>query len=395
MEMQRNQTRGQSYDGLLPASIPLGRITGIPVGLHYSWFVIAALITFSLAAHFRDAHAAWQSATVWGVAVLTALLFFATLLAHELSHALVARRRGLPVHSITLFALGGVASIEKDANTAKTEFLVAIVGPLVSFAIGLSCVGAARSLGWSFDNGTGGLAGSLLGWLGSINVMLAVFNLIPGYPLDGGRVLRAVLWGMYGDQDRATRTAALVGQVVAAIFIAWGLVQFVFGAGLGGLWLAFIGWFLFMAAQASRTNLSIVEALRDIRVSDIMAKDCAVVGPQMTLQGLVDNILLRTGRPCVVVTSDGNGMGLVTARDIGTVDRARWPYLTVREVMRPLDSMRTVEPTTPAAEALTSMLRDDVNQLPVVDNGHMEGIVTRATILQLIQSRSELLQSSR
>lgn len=393
--MQPNQTDRSSYDGVLPASIRLGRITGIPVGLHYSWFLIAALITFSLAAHFREGHSAWQPAMVWGVAALTALLFFATLLAHELSHALVARRRGLPVRSITLFALGGVASIEKDANTAKTEFLVAIVGPLVSFAIGLSCLAAARSLGWTFDNGTGGVAGSLLGWLGSINLMLAVFNLLPGYPLDGGRVLRALLWAMYGDQDRATRTAAIVGQVVAAIFIGWGLVQFVFGAGLGGLWLAFIGWFLFMAAQASRTQLSIAEALRDIRVADVMAKDCAVVEPQTTLQTLVDNVLLRTGRPCVMVTSDGTDMGLVTARDVRAVDRARWPHLTVREVMRPLDSVNTVQPTTPAAEALTSMLRDDVNQIPVVDDGHMEGIVTRATILQLIQSRSELLQSSR
>ena len=393
--MQRNPTRGQSYGGVLPASVPLGRITGIPVGLHYSWFVIAALITFSLAAHFREAHAAWQSATVWSVAVLTALLFFATLLAHELSHALVARRRGLRVHSITLFALGGIASIEKDANTAKTEFLVAIVGPLVSFAIGLTCIGVARSLGWSFDNGSGGLVGSLLGWLGSINLMLAVFNLIPGYPLDGGRLLRALLWGTYGDQDRATRTAARVGQVVASIFIALGLVQFVFGEALGGLWLAFIGWFLFMAAQASRTNLSIVEALRDVSVADVMAKDCAVVEPQMTLQGLVDDVLLRSGSPCVMVRRDGDGMGLITASDVRGVDRARWPYLTVRDVMRPLDSMRTVELTTPAADALTSMVRDDVNQLPVVDHGHMEGIVTRAHILQLIQSRTELLQSSR
>ena len=379
---------------MLRGSVHMGRAGGIPISLHYSWFVIAALITFSLAGHFREVHSAWQPSVLWSVSVLTAVLFFATLLAHELAHAVVARSRGLTVRSITLFALGGIANIEKDANTAKTEFLVAIVGPIVSLAIGLTCIAAAQSVGWSFRNGAGGAAGSVLGWLGSINVVLAVFNLIPGYPLDGGRVLRALLWGIYHDQDRATRTAARVGQVVAALFIGWGLLRFMFGPTLDGLWLAFIGWFLFMAAQATRVEQKIAQFLRDVRVADVMANDCATVDPVITVQVLVDDVLLRTGSRCVIVKRNGHVLGLITTREVRAVDRTRWSDVAVRDIMRPVDTLLTVNPATPAAEALTSMLRRNLDQLPVVDDSRLEGMISRRQILQLLQSRAELLKGS-
>ena len=375
---------------LLPATLRLGGIGGIPLGLHYSWFIIAGLITFSLAGHFQDTHPDWSRTLTWSVSALTAALFFGTLLTHELSHALVARRRGLHVRSITLFALGGIANIEEDAPSAKTEFLVAIVGPIVSLGIGFACIGVARPLGWSVDNGAAGVIGSVLGWLGSINVLLAIFNLIPGYPLDGGRVLRALLWGIYKDVDRSTRNAARVGQVVAGIFIMWGLVQFFGGAGFGGLWLAFIGWFLMMAAQASYAEVSMSEALRDVRVADVMANDCATVGPETNVQRLVEDLLLRTGRRCVLVKREGRVVGLVTPHDIRSVDRARRAEVTVGEVMRPLGALRTVAPTAPVSDALKIMAREDLNQLPVVVEGRLEGIVTRGHILQLLQSRAEL-----
>jgi Zn-dependent protease/predicted transcriptional regulator len=377
----------------MPASIRLGRVAGIPIGLHYSWFLIAALITFSLAGRFQETHPAWDTPTIWAISAFTAVLFFATLLAHELSHSVVARARGLSVRSITLFALGGIAHIEKDATTATTEFLVAIVGPIVSFAIGFACIGVAQTMGWSIGNGSAGITGSVLGWLGSINVVLATFNLIPGYPLDGGRVLRALLWGIYKDQDRATRNAARVGQTVAGIFIAWGLLQFFLGAGFGGLWLAFIGWFLMMAAQASYAEVSMSEALRDIHVSEVMANDCVTVDPRVKVQGLVDDVLLRTGRRCVMVKSDGRVVGLVTPNEIRAVDRARWSEVTVADVMRPLERLRTVDPDTSVSDALKTMAREDVNQLPVVSDGRLEGIVSRAHILQLLQSHAELKAS--
>ena len=382
--------KNKSAAPAMPASIRLGRVGGIPIGLHYSWFIIATLITLSLAAEFNRTQPDWPTSIIWVIAVLTALLFFVTLLAHELAHALVARTQRLPVHSITLFALGGVAQIEKDATSARTEFVVAVVGPITSLVIGFSCIGVAWSLGWSVRGGTGGPMSAVLGWLGSINVVLALFNLIPGYPLDGGRLLRALLWRIYDDVDRATRNAARIGQAVGAIFIGWGLLQFFAGAGFDGLWLAFIGWFLLTAAQASYAQVTIAETLRGVRVRDLMRDDCVTVGADVNLQSLVHDLLLRTGRRCIVVKRDSRVLGLVTPNEVRGVGRDRWQQVTAGDVMRPLDQLKTVGLDTPATEAFTTMAREDVNQLPVVTDGRLEGIVTRGHILQLLQSRAEL-----
>ena len=372
------------------ASIRLGRIAGIPIGLHYTWFIIAALITVSLAAHFGQTSPGWSAPLIWGTAAFTALLFFATLLAHELSHAMVALARGLPVRSITLFALGGVAQIEKDASDARSEFLIAIAGPVTSVAIGVTCIGIARALGWSVEGDSPSIAAAVLGWLGSINVLLAVFNLIPGYPLDGGRVLRAILWGLYGDGNRATRNAARVGQAVAGLFIAVGILQAFTGVGIGGLWLAFIGWFLLMAAQSSYAQATMGEALRGVRVADVMTPDCDTADAHTTVKTLVDDIVLRTGRRCVMITSNGSVRGLVTPQDLRNLDRDRWSDVTLGEVMKPVDQLKSVTPGTPVAEALTKMAREDVNQLPVMEGGRLQGMITRGQVLQLLQARSEL-----
>ena len=377
--------------GILQASISLGRVLGIPLGLHYSWFIIAALITFSLTAQFSLTQPEWGPGLIWAVAAATAVLFFISLLAHEMSHALMARSRGIPVHSITLFALGGIAQMEKDANTARTEFLVAIVGPITSMVIGIVCLGVATSLGWSVTGpADGGIVAAVLGWLGSINVLLALFNMLPGYPLDGGRILRAALWGIYGNQDRATRAAARAGQVVAGLFIAVGLLQFFFGAGLGGLWLAFIGWFLLSAAQASYYQVAITETLRDVRVGDIMSSDCVAVDPGTSVQTLVYDQVVRGGRRCFIVRSNGSIRGLVTPHDLRHVERTHWSEVTVGDVMRPLDRLKTVAPDTPAEEAFTTMAREDLNQLPVIEHGDLKGFVSRGHILRLLQTRTEL-----
>jgi Zn-dependent protease len=335
-------------------SIVLGRIAGIPIGVHYSWLLIAVLITLSLTAFFGTTNPEWGAGVIWGAAVATALLFFVTLLAHELSHALVARARGLPVRSITLFALGGLAHLEKDAASARAEFWIAIAGPLTSIAIGLGCITAARALGWDFAGPAPDPPTAILGWLGSINLMLAVFNLIPGYPLDGGRILRAILWGWYADVDRATRQAALVGQSVATIFIVYGLLRAFSGAGLGGLWIAFIGWFLLNAARASYAEVTIMASLRNVRAGDVMARDCDTVAADTPLGTFVEEAMLRTGRRCFVVTRDGDGTveGLITPQEVRTVDRRRWPEVSVGEAMRPLETLRTITPATPVSDAL-------------------------------------------
>jgi len=238
------------------STVKLGRISGIEIGLHYSWFIIAALIVLSLGGRFRQVNPDWSTGEIWIAGLATAVLFFVTLLLHELAHSLVAQARGLKVRAITLFALGGVSQIQEDATDAKTEFWVAIAGPIASVMIGLSCLGIALGLGWQRSSEPQTSVTGVLVWLGYINIALAAFNMIPGFPLDGGRVLRAIIWAISKDADRSTRIAARVGQVVAVLFILDGIWRYFSGAGFGGLWIAFIGWFLMDAARASYSHVA-------------------------------------------------------------------------------------------------------------------------------------------
>ena len=370
--------------------IRLGRLFGIEVGLHYSWFLIAMLITLSLTSQFRATHPEWGAGAIWATALMTALLFFAALLAHELSHALVARSRGLTTRAITLFALGGVAQIEKEPEDPKTEFWVGIIGPITSAVIGAVCLAIAWAAGWRVGQQPATPVYSMVIWLGYINLMLAAFNLIPGYPLDGGRILRAILWWWGGSGTRATLQAARVGQFVALCFIALGIFRFFSGEGVGGLWIAFIGWFLMQAAGASYATVNLTENLKNIRVGDVMTRDCVVVEGTLNVEGFVEQYLLRSGRRCFVVEQNGSVVGLVTPHEVKDLERQRWPYTTLNDIMRPLDQVHTVSPSTPVMEALEAMGRDDVNQLPVVSGKHLDGIVTRANVLQFLQTRAEL-----
>jgi Zn-dependent protease/CBS domain-containing protein len=374
----------------MKAQIKLGRIFGVEIGLHYSWFLIALLITLSLAAQFRLNNPDWSDGLRWGLAITTALLFFAAIVAHELSHALVAKSRGLPVRSITLFALGGVAQIEKEAVDAKTEFWMGIVGPITSLVIGVICLGIALAMGWTPPGFPARPLPAMLMWLGYINVTLAVFNMIPGFPLDGGRVLRAVVWWITGDAKRATTIAARVGQLVAFGFIVLGVFRFFGGAGFGGLWIAFIGWFLLSASRESQAQVAITEGLKGVRVADVMSHDYSTVDGYSNLQTFVEEHLVRTGRRCFVVTLNGHPEGMITPNEITEVPRARWSYTTVADVMRPLDQVRTVGPDTPVTEALEVMAREDLNQLPVATDGQLAGVISRAHVLQLLQTRAEL-----
>ncbi|WP_447987407.1 site-2 protease family protein [Nitrospira sp. Nam74] len=368
----------------------IGRVAGVAIGIHYSWILIATLITLSLGAHFAEVNPQWTFAVVWSAAVVTGLLFFASIVVHELGHALVARARGLPVRSITLFALGGVASIEKDAGDAKTEFWMGIAGPLTSVAIGILCTGLASALGWGADLTPANPPVAVLVWLGYINFTVAVFNMIPGFPLDGGRVLRAAIWWITGNADRSTRIAARIGQGVALFFIAFGVWQFFSGSGFNSLWIALIGWFLLDAAGAAYMQTEVVAGLQGLRVRDIMSDDCLRVDARMSLQTFADHYLLRTGQRCFVVEDNGRVAGLMTPADLKYVDRGRWNQTTIEAVMRPLKHLRTVSPDTPVIDALLAMGRDDVNQLPVMTNGRMEGILSRGRILQVLQARTEL-----
>ena len=372
------------------AQIKLGSISGVKIGLHYSWLIIALLITLSLAGHFRVHNPQWGESVIWATAVTTALLFFTAIVVHELSHAAVAKAHGLPVRSITLFALGGVAEIEKEAADAKTEFWMGIIGPITSAAIGVICLGVVFAFGWTPSVLSRNPLLTMLMWLGYINMMLALFNMVPGFPLDGGRVLRAIVWWITGDAKRATRIAATVGQFVAFGLIILGVFRFFAGAGIGGLWIAFIGWFLLDASRGSYAQVAITEALGRVRVADVMSRDCAIVDGRSNLQTFVDEYLLRTGRQCFMVTENGRVAGLITAREVSKVERARWPYTTVYDVMQPLGQVRTVTPETLVSEALEVMAREDLSQLPVVIDGDLAGLISRGHILRLIQTRAEL-----
>jgi Zn-dependent protease/predicted transcriptional regulator len=372
------------------AHIKLGRIFGIAIGLHYSWIIIALLVTLSLRSQFAAVHSDWSNATTWTIAIITGLLFFFSILLHELSHAAVAKLRGIPVRSITLFALGGVAQIEKDAADPKTEFWMGIIGPITSALIGIVCLALSFLLGWNFTDEPNGPIAAMFMWLGVINIALAIFNMVPGFPLDGGRVLRAIVWWITGEANRSTRIASTVGQVVAFGFIMIGIWRFFSGAGFGGLWLAFIGWFLLDAARASGAQVEITERLNGVSIGDVMSRQYPVIDGNSNLQTFVHDHLLPSGHRCFVVLEQDRPVGILTPHEVKAIDRARWPYTTVGDVMRPLENLRTVAPERPVAEALEVMGREDVNQIPVVQHGKVAGIISRAHIMRVLQTRAEL-----
>ncbi len=374
------------------AQIKLGRIAGISIGLHYSWFIIAFLIGLSLIEQFHASMPQWSNAVTWSVACITAVLFFVTLLLHELAHSLVAKAKGLRVRSITLFALGGVSQIESESPDAKTEFWVAIVGPLASLAIGILCLALARAAGWTGLMRAQNPVAAVLLWLGYINLMLAIFNMVPGYPLDGGRVLRAILWFFNKNAVRATQVAARVGQVVAFLFIIYGLFRFFTVENFGGLWIAFIGWFLLDASRSSAAQVEMMELLRGHTVAELMERDCPTVDAHISLYDFVHQFLLRAGRRCYIVVQGDRLVGLITSNEVKRVPPEDWPHTSVQSVMRPLSELRTVSPDTPVTEALEVITREDINQMPVVANGRLQGIFSRASVMGFLSTRAELLR---
>jgi Zn-dependent protease/CBS domain-containing protein len=376
----------------MKAHIRLGKILGIEIGLHYSWLIIAVLITLSLSSYFSTNHPEWGTAVVWVMAISSALLFFAAIVIHELSHAVVALRNGLPVSSITLFALGGVAQIEKEAETASSEFWLGIVGPITSAVIGALCLAIAVALGWPFGEMPETPLMAVIVWLGTVNIALAVFNMIPGFPMDGGRVLRAAAWKITGDKARATRIASIIGQTFAMGFIVLGVFAFFGGSGIGGLWIAFIGWFLLNAAKATYSQLEITEGLKDVKVGDLMNRDCPILEPRMNIQTMVEENMLKTGQRCYLVADgiSGEPEGLITPHEIKGISKEMWPMTLVGDIMKPFTEVHTISQTAPVMEALEKMGREDVNQLPVMDGNRLAGIISRDRIVKYLYTRKEI-----
>jgi Zn-dependent protease len=370
---------------MIGQSVKLTTIRGIDVGVHYSWFIIFFLITFSLTARFASEHPQWTVAEHYAVGIATSLLFFASILLHELAHSFVALAKGIPVRSITLFVFGGVAQIGREPDRPLTEFQIAIAGPVASALLAVGFGIAAYLAGDQFER-----LAALAGWLSSINLILAVFNLVPGFPLDGGRIFRAALWHMTGSLTKATRIAAGSGQAIGYGFIFFGIWTAFTGNWFSGLWLAFIGWFLMNAAQESVVQVSIRSVLSGLKAEDVMAKEYLIVAGDRSLADLVEGEILRTGGRCFLVSSDGHVEGLVTLHQIRAVPRELWGHTTVREAMTPLAGMQVVVPQTPVMEVLQTMEREDINQVPVMKSGSLLGMITRERLLRVLSANLEL-----
>ncbi len=391
---------------LLRSGFGIGRWFGIKVRIDWSWLLIFLLVVWNLGAIFTQFHPTWGLTLIWGLAVLASLLFFLSVLAHELAHSLVAKAQGLPVNSITLFLFGGVSNIEREPTSPKSEFIMAIVGPLTSLVIGavlLLISGFVSRGSIAFATNTGSLLGrlsplvTLLLWLGAVNILVGIFNLIPGFPLDGGRVLRSILWGITNNIRRATRYAAWVGQAIAWLFIAGGIAMIFgfslpfFGSGLfSGLWLAFIGWFLNSAASQSYRQVVVQDILENVPVGRIMRPDPPTVPPTISIDELVNDRVMRSDDHAFPVVDNGSLIGIVTLDDIRKVPREQWNSLLVRDAMTPISKLLTVNPNSDAAEALRVLSTNDIRQLPVLDgNRQLVGLLRRRDMMRFLQLHSE------
>lgn len=369
----------------MEASVRLGRILGIPIGLHSSWFLIFALMTWSLAvSYFPTEYPFLPKGAYWALGAVTSLLFFGSVLIHELGHAAVALRNRIPVRGITLFIFGGVAQIEKEPPNAGAEFRVAIAGPLASLGLAAGFAGL-----WWLGQAVPYLAVPSM-WLMRINLTLALFNLIPGFPLDGGRILRAAVWRFAKDFYRATQVATFTGQVVAFGFIALGMFLILGGNFINGLWLAFIGWFLQNAAAATYAQIDMQRSLRDVTVAQVMSSDCPLIPIDISLQQLVDEYILTGGRRCFFVTENDRLRGLLTLSDVTKVPKGDWPKTTVGQMMLSWEQMVRVEPGMPLLSALQAMDDANINQVPVVAGGQLLGLLSREQVLRYIRLRAEL-----
>ncbi|HZO27171.1 MAG TPA: site-2 protease family protein [Chloroflexota bacterium] len=371
----------------MESSFTVARIRGIPIGVHYTWAIAVVMITWSLAAgYFPQEYPGWLPRDYWFVGAAAALLLFISVLFHELCHSFVAQARGLAVKSITLFIFGGVSNIAQESEDPRDEFLIAVVGPLSSLALaGLFWLGVL-----AIPNDTSPL-GALLFYLTTVNLMLAIFNILPGFPLDGGRVLRAILWGSTGSMVRGTTVATVVGQVVAFLFIGYGIWQiFIERDFLSGVWIGFIGWFLNSAAEATRRQVQVQEGFRGITVESVMTPDPPVVSPALPVRALVDEYVLRRGLRALPVAQDGRIVGLVSLSDVKHLPEPEWSGNSVGAIMtRP--PLRTIGPEAPVARALERLVEDDVNQLLVVDkDGTLLGMLTRRDVMRFLQMRGEL-----
>jgi Zn-dependent protease len=370
--------------------LPIGKAFGISLRLHYSWFLIFVLVTWALAAvYFPSTHPTWSLALKIGAGVITSILFFGSVLFHELMHSIVALREGIQIQAITLFFLGGVSQMTGEPRTAGDEFRMAAAGPFSSLVLGGLFLGIYYLLNSSTSE-TAQIIAAISQYLGIINILLGVFNLIPGFPLDGGRVLRALIWWRSKNLQSATRIASNVGRGIGFLFIIVGIFLAFTGNFFNGIWLALIGWFLESAASSSYKQMMLLELLKGHTASEVMSRDCTVVPPDITIEQLVNEHILSSGRRCFPVASGDRTEGLVTLSSIKAVPSDARERTKVRDAMMPISRVKSVSPNEDLSNVMQILSENDINQVPVVWENKVVGIVARDNLINFINTRQEL-----
>lgn len=370
----------------MKASFVLGRLLGIEIGIHISWIFIFVFLTWSLAVGYFPQEGVLPGQTAlsyWFLGAVSSIALFLAVLAHELGHSIIAQRNGIPVKSITLFIFGGASNISRDAESPGAEFRMAISGPLVSFALSAGFF----TLYFGFGQQANALSAVLL-YLGQVNLVLGTFNLLPGFPLDGGRVFRAAVWRITGDETKATRIAAGAGQALAYMFI-FGGIALAFVIGISGVWLALIGWFLASAASASYQQTIVSESLSGVTVGTVLQAGVITTDPDSTIEQAMSLMLGHSQRALPVISS-GDLVGLITLADLKHVERKYWDSEKISGIMTPATALKTVTPANDLTMVMEIMRETGYNQLPVVDNGKFLGLVSRADLINYLKIKFEL-----
>jgi Zn-dependent protease/predicted transcriptional regulator len=361
----------------------VGRIFGIELRIDTSWVIIAALLTYSLYLRLTGDFESLRIGPAITLAVIFAILFFASVLAHEFAHALVARSRGIPVRGITLFLFGGATHAKVESKGPRDEFLISVVGPLTSLALGGALYGV----------GLLGLPAAVAGglrYLGGVNVLLAVFNLLPGFPLDGGRVLRSAVWKATGSLGRATAVASVAGQVVGYLIVGLGFIL-VFTRNLfSGIWLGMIGWFLAQAARSQAEELRIRQVLEGVEAEDLMAADLVTIPGDISVREAVDRYFMRYDHGAFPVEDDGHTLGIVTLRAVKRLPQAEWDLRSVRETMEPIGEQCTVNADARMDSVLSKMQDGEARRCLVIRGGEVVGIITPSDVARWFQRRRAL-----
>lgn len=366
-------------------TIPIGHVFGIPIDLDYSWFLIAALITWMLAVSYYPAELkGGTSLEYWLMGAVTAVLFFGSIVVHELAHSWVALRYKVPVNRITLFIFGGVSQIAGEPPSASAEFLIAVVGPLTSFALG--------AFFFLLEPLLANIAPALAvaKYLALINGVLGLFNLVPGFPLDGGRVFRAVVWGINKNFRRATLIAASTGRFFGFLFIVWGVWQVLRGNVANGLWIAFIGWFLESAAGAQVQQQMVQGLLGGHKVSEAMGNSCTHVPGDTSLQKLVDQEVLSHGRQCFLVDRGDRVAGLLTLHNIKEIPRPSWTTTTAVQAMIPIEKLKRIDPNAELWTALQEMGRGGINEMPVMQGNDLVGLLSTSDVVKYLHTLQQV-----